>query len=503
MNTLRALLVVGLALGPTAAQAAAGQVLFALGRVEVQRGGQSFVAQRGMPVEVGDVLSTGPTGLAQVRLKDGALLSLRYGSTMKVEEFSLPTAAPRPAAAPAATAATPAAAGGRSVLRLLRGAFRTVTGLIGRGANDAYQVITPVATIGIRGTDYSAAYCSGDCGTTPDGLYVGVSNGRIELSNDAGQLVLSNDQYGYVKDQASPPDRELAPPEALETPIAPDEDEDGEETRDEGGADTVASDRTPESGYSEDSGAAHTPETGRTRSEGDYELRPGEPGGFAVASNSLKAAGDNGVYTDDRGGLNGFLTDVFVTIGTASSVDNGVDGATGLRWGRWTGGTASVGGNPLDLRNQSLHWVYAESSRAALPIAGNGSYRLVGNTNPTDSRGLTGVIGDATLSANFLNQTVFSTVNLGINNEVWVASGEGSLTSGTAVFSGGYQSSASCSTCGVVVNNAGGTQIGTGTGVFNGFFTDGAAGAGLAYHLNSAGTVVTGAAAFAAIPGGQ
>jgi hypothetical protein len=212
MSPLRLALLAALLLGPAAAHAAAGQVLFALGRVEIQRDGQVLAAARGTAVEVGDTIATGPTGLAQLRMQDGALLSLRYGSTMKVEDYKLPTPAPVPTPVgpvPAAQPAAPSAAvaGGRSVLRLLRGAFRTVTGLVGRNTGDAYSVITPVATIGIRGTDYSAAYCSGDCGTTPDGLYVGVSNGGVEVENEAGKLLLGNDQYGYVKDPSTAPGR--------------------------------------------------------------------------------------------------------------------------------------------------------------------------------------------------------------------------------------------------------------------------------------------------------
>jgi hypothetical protein len=486
MNALRAVLLLGLTLVPAAAHAAAGQVLFALGRVEIDRGGQPLVAQRGTAVEVGDTIRTGPTGLAQVRLKDGSLLSLRYGSTMKVEEFSLPAAAPQPAATPAA--------GGRSVLRLLRGAFRTVTGLIGKGANDAYQVITPVATIGIRGTDYSAAYCSGDCGTTPDGLYVGVSNGQVELNNSAGDLVLSNDQYGYVKDNASPPDRELAPPEVLEAPIAPPDE--GEEADERGDAETADAGAAPESGYREESGSRDTAETGATEPEADYELRPGIPGNYAFASTGAKAAGSNGVYTDDSGALVGVLTDRFVTIGTARNVETGADEATGLRWGRWSGGTASVGGSALDLSTQSLHWIYAESSGTArLRTTGTASYSLVGGTNPTDTSGNVGFLGSATLAADFDNQQVTSTLNIGMPSTVWVASGSGSIATGTPLFSGSYT---------VNVNDAVGSPISTGTGVFNGFFTDGALGAGLSYYLSSGGDVVMGAAAFAvASPGVQ
>lgn len=493
MNALRALLL-GLTLVPAAAHAAAGQVLFALGRVEIDRGGQPLVAQRGTPVEVGDTIRTGPTGLAQVRLKDGSLLSLRYGSTMKVEEFSLPAPAPapQPAATPAAVTPPPAA-GGRSVLRLLRGAFRTVTGLIGKGANDAYQVITPVATIGIRGTDYSAAYCSGDCGATPDGLYVGVSNGQIELNNGAGQLVLSNDQYGYVKDDASPPDRELAPPEALESPIEPEGE--GDEADERGDAETANTDAAPESGYSEESGTRTAGETGSPQPEADYELRPGSPGRYAFASSNAKGAGSNGVYTDNNGALLGVLTDRFVGIGTARNVEPGADAATGLRWGRWTGGTATVGGSALDLTNQSLHWIYAETSTAVrLRTTGTAQYTLVGGTNPTDAAGNVGFLGQATLAADFDRQQVSSTLNIGMPSEVWVASGSGSIATGTPLFSGTYA---------VNVSDMVGAPISSGTGVFNGFFTDGALGAGLGYYLSSGGGVVTGAAAFAEGPGVQ
>jgi hypothetical protein len=500
MKLLRAMLGLVALLGPLAAQAAAGQVLFALGRVEIQRGGQAFVAQRGTTVEVGDTLTTGPTGLTQVRLRDGALLSLRYGSAMVVQEFRMPEtpaagAAPAVAAGPTATSAA-----GRSVLRLLRGAFRTVTGLIGKGANDAYSVVTPVATIGIRGTDYSAAYCSGDCGTTPDGLYVGVSHGEIELTNDGGALVLANDQYGYVKDTSTPPDETLAPPEVLETPIEPSgEDEESEETRE---ADTAAAEEggSPDGGFTEETRTdTSDADGGSTQPEGDYELRPGRAGSYAFAHQTLNESSDNGVYTDDSGALNGFLSDQFVSIGTASNVNQGADASfgTGLRWGRWTGGTASVGGSPLDLSAQSLHWIYAASPAAVvLRTTGSANYALIGYTNPTDSAGNAGQLGAAALQADFDNQTVSSSLNIIINNQVWLATGEGSIASGSPLFSGAYDSTANCPSCGVTINDAGGTPVDTGIGAFSGFFTSGAAGAGLSFHLDSSTTTVSGVAAF-------
>jgi hypothetical protein len=50
------------------------------------------------------------------------------------------------------------------VLRLLKGGLRAVTGYVGkRGNQDAYKMQISTATIGIRGTDYSARLCAQDC----------------------------------------------------------------------------------------------------------------------------------------------------------------------------------------------------------------------------------------------------------------------------------------------------------------------------------------------------
>lgn len=505
----RALLGLALLLAPALAQAAAGQVLFALGRVEIQRDGQTLPARRGMAVEVGDTIDTGPQGIAQLRFSDGALLSLRAGSVMTVEDFRLPTPAAA-AAAPVAAApqlqpqAAAAPQGGRSLLRLVRGAFRTVTGLIGKGANDQYQVVTPAATIGIRGTDYSAAYCAGACGATPEGLYVGVSNGEVFVNNDAGELVLADNQYGYVRDAGTPPSRELAPPKALEAPIeAPDEGEDSEDT-DDPAPTPGTGEAPPPPAEGGDAGRTGTTSTDSVSSqpEGSYELRPGQAGayGFGLGpfqgTPAFAGAGNNGVYTDSSGALIGFLGAdtqrvVLYSLGSASNVNQGGDGATGLRWGRWSGGSASVGGVALDLSNRSLHWIYAFAPSApAIPVTGSASYTLVGHTNPTDNFGNVGFLGSATFSANFLGQTVSSTLDLGIADTVWQASGTGDIVAG-GLFGGTYA---------VSVNDSSGSPLGTGSGGFAGFFTGDANAAGLSYSLNEGSTTVSGVAAFEKAP---
>jgi hypothetical protein len=99
---------------------------------------------------------------------------------------------------------------------------------------------------------------------------------------------------------------------------------------------------------------------------------------------------------------------------------SGIDPETGLVWGRWAGGTATVtaGGvqQPLSLDQGSLHYVFSgvQTGPVALPLTGTATYDLVGSTNPTDSHGHVGTLNTATLAANFTQRTVDLGVNLTI-----------------------------------------------------------------------------------------
>ena len=514
-------LIFSLLLTPALAQAAAAQILFSLNRVEIQRGQVTLPAIRGTAVETGDTITTGPTGYTQVRYKDGALMALKPGTSLQIEEYVLPAAlpaavapvtaaAPRPIATPISTNLT----GGRSVLRLLRGAFRTITGAIGKNASDVYRVVTPTATIGIRGTDYSASYCDSNCGKGGAGLFVGVSNGQIVVSNGGGELVLYDNQYATVTDANTAPEQVLAPPESLETPIESSEKEDEQDdsagdapatTESSGGGEEAASPPAEDTQSPSTIASSDNTPVEQKSPESEFELQPGEPGLFAFSLAPLQSAtrfvggGFDGVYTDADGNVIGLLALdtrglTLYSIGNSQNdpKDLGADPDTGLRWGRWTPGGATVAGQAFD-PNTSLHWIYSASGdRPVLPTTGTFSYSLTGNTRPTDTLGNIGSLDAASLSANFDNQTVSSELFIGINSQVWHAtSTSGSLISGSPIFAGGYN---------VNINNAIGTQIGAGAGDFAGFFTNNAAGAGLSYSLESSGlstnTTVSGAAAF-------
>lgn len=113
------------------------------------------------------------------------------------------------------------------------------------------------------------------------------------------------------------------------------------------------------------------------------------------------------------------------SIGSAQVVQQGVDPETGMVWGRWAGGNASVtrGGTTRTLRvdHANLHYIFAgaQSGPVALPLTGTGTYDVIGSTSPTSPIGSVGTLNTATLDANFTNRTVSAMVNIGIDGQTW------------------------------------------------------------------------------------
>lgn len=152
MNKINLLIAAILLMLATVSQAAevAGNVGYMSGRLMAQRAdGTIKVMGPKSEVLAGDTLVTAKDSYVQVQMKDGGKMTLRPNSTLKIEEFRFNKQEPK---------------SDNAVFRLLKGGFRTVTGLIGkRGDPDAYKVRASAATIGIRGTDFSTRLCA-----TPD-----------------------------------------------------------------------------------------------------------------------------------------------------------------------------------------------------------------------------------------------------------------------------------------------------------------------------------------------
>lgn len=119
-------------------------------------------------------------------------------------------------------------------------------------------------------------------------------------------------------------------------------------------------------------------------------------------------------------------------LGTAQVVQSGADPETGLVWGRWSGGNATVTGangstQSLNLNGQSLHYIFAGTQQGpvSLPLTGSAGYDVLGATSPTDGSGHVGTLGSATLDVNFTNRTAASTVNVSIAGQNWIGTAPG------------------------------------------------------------------------------
>ena len=86
----------------------------------------------------------------------------------------------------------------RSFFSLLKGGFRTVTGLIGKLRREQYRIDTAVATIGIRGTDYGAHY-------NASGLAVSTFSGLVEVCSEGGCAEAAPGETLLVADRKSKP----------------------------------------------------------------------------------------------------------------------------------------------------------------------------------------------------------------------------------------------------------------------------------------------------------
>jgi hypothetical protein len=173
----------------------AGQVIVATGAVQEIKADQTTRSlQRGDHFYSGDTLVTGTNSTAQIRFTDGSVVALNPNSKLQVNDYSYQKDPKND----------------RSVMTLVQGGFRALTGLISKTNPDAYKVQTPVAVIGVRGTNYGLVY--------QGQLYAGVWKGGIYLKNDKGLIRLGQGEdynFALVSSKNVAPQGLLNPPRQL------------------------------------------------------------------------------------------------------------------------------------------------------------------------------------------------------------------------------------------------------------------------------------------------
>lgn len=163
-----------------------GQVTHTSGLLFALRGQQRLALNQHSNLENGDTIITEKTTYARLKFIDNSEVTLRPNSQFVVHNFQYQPDKPQQDAAQ---------------LGLVKGGLRTLTGLIGkRSTPDSYQMQTPTATIGIRGTDYQLSY---------DGIETraSVNDGRIQISTPQQHLELEKGQAALIRQPQAPIER--------------------------------------------------------------------------------------------------------------------------------------------------------------------------------------------------------------------------------------------------------------------------------------------------------
>jgi hypothetical protein len=424
---------------PLAAHGApAARVEFAVGNPTAQGpSGQVRPLAKGAEVGQGDTVNTGD-GRVQLRFVDGAYVSLQPQSQFRIDEFRFNGQQDGTE---------------KGFFSLLKGGLRTITGLVGRNNKGNYQVTTTVATIGIRGTEYTIVYGKSITGS--------VGEGEIRVCNTGGCLNVTNGESYYVRGadvrpQLSDKKVDLPPPPLQAAPS--------------------------------------------NFVQGENRNVAGDPISFILTGTQDV----NVAFIKSLGSLEyGSSTWVFDAAGAARKIDTCFDGCEAnwaapvleqgndgiIAWGRWTGNVATndFGSVAVDLTSGSLHYVAGlPTSSTELATLNSGAlratYALLGGTAPTWSGGgVAGALTAASLTADFGTLRATGSVSVNIGGVAYSGTNIASISSSSGQFS--------------VFSFAGSSP---GALNFAGFFAGAnAIRAGMAYELYVTGDSVHGAAAFA------
>jgi hypothetical protein len=177
------LFVIGLPLAVNAADdpAAVGVVDKVENEAKVVSGEIAAAAIIGTKVHMKDELRTGPEGRLKVTFRDSTVLTLGENASVLIDRYVY----------------DPDRSTGATVLLATKGAFRFASGRIKEMKGSTIAVTTPMADIGVRGTEFWGGPIEGKYGVL-------LLEGEVVVSNQAGSVTLS--QTGQGTDIPSPLD---------------------------------------------------------------------------------------------------------------------------------------------------------------------------------------------------------------------------------------------------------------------------------------------------------
>lgn len=400
----------------------AGRVLALAGDAFLSRAGQQLPLRAGAMVESGDVLTVGDRSALQLRFTDESVVALRANSQFRIEDYRFEKNAEQD----------------RSVMGLLKGGMRTITGLIGKANQKNYLVRTATSTIGIRGTHFSVVSCNNDCRNgdgTPgtNGTFGGVTDGRITVSNSSGQHEFGQQDYFHVPGPDATPVRLLAPPAILNDRSS------GARGRTAAAAPASGSGVTAAGGET----AAESNSGTQTSTSPQLTVQTAPATQLLapltnIAANELPSASGGGnnritVVETRQGGMNTIEANarnysVFELRSEVSEVsgipytDAASLAAAFRSIGRPVGASAAAAAYWLydapssgDQLRLGSHHAWGDTPQIQLPGSGMAQYNYVGGTAPTDNYGRVGSFSGSNLLMDFGARQIKNTSAMGMS----------------------------------------------------------------------------------------
>ncbi|GAA5236538.1 hypothetical protein FOZ76_13965 [Verticiella sediminum] len=142
----------------------AGEIVLAAGPAAIRQGESEIPATRGYKLQPGQTIVTGEGAFVHVRMADGGMVAVRPFSVFQIDVFDY----------------RHDTATDRVRYRLEEGVARSITGAVGESNKEAFRLNTPVAAVGVRGTDFVVAT---DAGTSR----VAVNSGAVIVAALGGQ----------------------------------------------------------------------------------------------------------------------------------------------------------------------------------------------------------------------------------------------------------------------------------------------------------------------------
>lgn len=171
----------------------AGKVELADGDVTVHdKSKKARKVQAGDTVFEGEGIVTGQDGELHLNMEDGGFIAVRPNTKMRIVAYQ-----------------AQGAADDKGVFSLLQGAFRSVTGWIGKYNPKSYQVRTPTATISVRGTDHEPLVIPQGSKEGEPGTYDKVNVGGSYIQTRHGSVDVKPNQAAFAPWHGRPVPRVL------------------------------------------------------------------------------------------------------------------------------------------------------------------------------------------------------------------------------------------------------------------------------------------------------